>query len=273
VSADTRPDVPYRDIVACSFSGLRDISRSPAYARWRREHPDEQTPAMIRGSAFHCAVLESDAFDARYVLKDFDARTKDGKARRDELAAKGVVPLDVEMWDAVKRSADAVLLDPAAKPLLDSAKVREKPILWTSDGVDFKGIPDARGPGLVLDLKSTTNAHPDDFPRFIAGCRVDAQLALYAWGASHPEPSDDVEKFAIAVTDDAPHEVYVFEFDDAIIARAWEWLTPLIALWKECVARGAWPAGPGAILPARLAPWDRQHDASVPEIDPLDVSF
>lgn len=265
----------YDEILACSFSGLRDLSRSPAYAKWRREHPDkDESPAMLRGKAFHCAVLEPDAFDKRYVLKDWDGRTNAGKARKAEVEAAGLKGLDVETWDAVKRSADAVLLDPAAKPLIDAATVRETPVLWSSNGVAFKGIPDARGPRVVIDLKSTMNASPSRFPRFIADSRVDAQLALYAWGASHPEPTDDLEKFAVCVTDDAPHEVYVYEFDDAMIADAWEWLTPLIAKWKECVSTGAWPAGPGVVLPARRAPWDRidRHAAIVPQNDdtPID---
>lgn len=251
----------YRSIAACSFSGLRDLSRSPAYAKWRREHPDEdESPAMLRGKAFHCAVLEPDAFDKRYVLKDFDARTKDGKARRDEIEAKGLKALDVETWDAVKRSADAVLLDPAAKPLLDAATVREKPVFRVINGVECKGIPDARGPGLVLDLKSTTNAAPSSFPRFIAQSRVDAQLGFYDELAE-----GDNACFAVTVTDDAPHEVYVYEFDDAMIADAWAWLTPLIAKWKACMKSGAWHGGPGVVLPAKRAPWDRVALSEVPE--------
>ncbi len=272
---DTRPDVAYRDVLACSFSGLRDLSRSPAYAKWRREHPDKPTPAMIRGSAFHCAVLEPAAFDARYCLKDFDARTVAGKARKAEVEAGGLVPLDVETWDAVKRSADAVLLDPAARPLIDAATVREKPVLARLCDTDCKGVPDARGADIIIDLKSTVKASEASFPKFIADSRVDAQLAFYeALCRKSGGGEQEYGRFVIAVTDTPPHEVLVYSFDDEMIATAWEWLDPLVEKWKACIARGAWPAGPGVVLAARRAPWDRPGSLLVSDSsDPFDVDL
>lgn len=56
--------------IAFSFSGLRDLQISPLRYWARHIDPDrvsDETPAKRVGSALHCAVLEPDQFDSRYV--------------------------------------------------------------------------------------------------------------------------------------------------------------------------------------------------------------
>jgi hypothetical protein len=60
-------------IRALSNSGMRDLAVSPLryWYRWINPAPkrEEESPAMSMGSALHCAVLEPDAFDARYACE------------------------------------------------------------------------------------------------------------------------------------------------------------------------------------------------------------
>lgn len=259
----TIPMSEYRDIVACSFHALLDSMRSPAYAKWHRENPDESTPAMLKGEAFHALVLDGeDAFNARFCLKDFDGRTKEGKARAAEVEAKGLAVLPVDSWDAVKKAALALSLDEVAKPILDACPSREKSVTWMDGDVPMKGRIDAFGPRTIVDVKFTEFWHEDDFPRFIKNSRVDWQLALYySAGVTEPEPN----VYAVAVSPTPPHEVRVYEFDDAMLADAYEAMRGPLARYGECLRTNVWPAGPSHALQATRARWD--------VADPLDIAL
>lgn len=60
----------------------------------------EDTPALLRGRAIHSAILTPSEFEKTYILKDWDGRTAEGKARAKEAAEKGLVCLSAEDWAA-----------------------------------------------------------------------------------------------------------------------------------------------------------------------------
>lgn len=254
------PEAEYHAIRRASPSRLCDLERSPAYAQWRATNPsDDSTPDRLRGQALHCLLFEPDAFASRYALKDYDARTKDGKARKEQVERLGLKVLDVDTWDAAHRSADAVRLHPLAKRILDAAPNREVSVLSTLSGVKCKGRIDAYGDGILLDLKSTKDALEATFPRFVAQGRVDRQLAIYsALLQAHGMFREGFpETYAVTVMPDQPHEVRVYEFDDATLCDAWESADNLIRQYKACEESGAWVAGGDQPIAFQRAPWDR----------------
>ncbi len=257
------PFIEYSAIEAASFSSLCDLEDAPAIAKWKREHPDDtDSDARLRGTALHCLLNEPDAFAARFCLKDFDGRTKDGKARKAEIEAKGIKPLPVDVWDAAHKSADAIRLHPIAAPVLNAAPRREKSVLWTIDGIVCKGRPDGYGEsGMIFDLKSTKDAMPTRFPRFATDSRCDRQLAWYSRGLAEAGAfgaSGDVwpEAWIIAVTDTEPHIVACYELTEADLCRAWDEVWPLARRWDACAKSGAWPTGTESALPFQRAKWD-----------------
>ena len=70
-------------------SDLLKLQKSPAHAKWAMEHPAEPTPALAFGTAVHMAVLEPEEFAKNYKVAQFDARTKEGKAERQDALDHG----------------------------------------------------------------------------------------------------------------------------------------------------------------------------------------
>lgn len=75
-------DAEYFAHSAINCSGLKLISsKTPAHFKYQQSEQRKPTPAMIIGSAVHCATLEPEAFNERYIVAPkIDKRTKDGKA-------------------------------------------------------------------------------------------------------------------------------------------------------------------------------------------------
>lgn len=60
----------YEDIDALNYSYLKLLEVSPAYAKHMWDHPEERgdTPAFKRGRLIHCACLEPEEIDKRYIV-------------------------------------------------------------------------------------------------------------------------------------------------------------------------------------------------------------
>ncbi len=79
------PIQTYHANPAISHSKLEVFRRRPRlfFKRYVEKSlpPPETTTAFRVGSAVHCAILEPEEFNARFVVSQkFDRRTKDGKA-------------------------------------------------------------------------------------------------------------------------------------------------------------------------------------------------
>ena len=100
-----------------SKSGLDLINRAPAHywERYLNPHasPQKETPALLIGSAVHCAVLEPEEFGKRYAVGPrVDRRTSKGKAEWEAFliaaALKGLTCLDSETATLCERIMEAV---------------------------------------------------------------------------------------------------------------------------------------------------------------------
>ena len=70
----------YRNERGISKSALWEIRKSPLHFKWKIEHPQEDTPALIFGRAVHKWVLEEETFFDEFAVAPIcDKRTKDGK--------------------------------------------------------------------------------------------------------------------------------------------------------------------------------------------------
>jgi hypothetical protein len=75
-----------------SYSALKAFAKSPNHYLQYVNREFVETPAMVLGSALHCAVLEPNEYGKRYTIAPkFDRRTKAGKEQAEawELAADG----------------------------------------------------------------------------------------------------------------------------------------------------------------------------------------
>ena len=201
---ENMPFEEYLKIDALSASGLKQLARSPWHYKNRVDI--DPTPAMLRGTLAHCAVLEPDALSQRYAVLPEDAPRKPSKS---QWAAKK--PSDeslaaMQWWEKFQQDNAGRDLIGAGDYALCQAQLQavrrqinlasllstgrgEVSIFWIDQatGIYCKARPDwlpqDDGASIMpLDLKTTADESPGGFGRASARLRYDLQAAHYTAG-------------------------------------------------------------------------------------------
>lgn len=245
----------YHDRPEVSRSQLVDLLRTPAYfyaANVERSIVREATDAMELGSALHALVLEPETFDAKYVVKTWDARTKDGKAEAAQHAGKTI--LDAAAAASCHGMAVALHKLPEFAACFDGRVAVEREVFWTDEetGIALRAKPDlvcrVGGALAMVDVKTSTDASPDAFARSAERLHYHLQAAHYlaGWEAATGERC---ETFAFAVVEKgAPHLAAVYPMDADWIAAGEALRRRLLAQLAECRASGVWPGYSAQVL-------------------------
>lgn len=238
------------------YSHLRAIGRSPAHYRHACEGQREQTPAMRLGTIVHGLVLGG----GQTVVYDGERR---GKAWADFAAAHE--GRDIVTATEVARAvpiADAVAADPVAGPLLRAPGARrEETLSWSMEGLACQGTPDSFDPttGILLDLKTCSDASPRAFSRHAWSYSYHAQLAWYAHAltlAGHTVR----ECLLVAVETSAPYGVTVHRLSPRLLEeghRQWR------AWWEQlrvCIAADQWPGYAETVCELDVPAWIVSED-------------
>lgn len=206
-----------------SFSALTALAVSPRnfLAYKVKEHKD--TDAMIIGEAQHCALLEPDEFESRYVCGpnaplnlaegknewanffidlsvkhsgsawDFETVAKTGNYKlpaKAELFARakrelGVQVLTHEMHETAKFRAACLRKNDATKSILD--RITQTEMFLPSDfeimGVPIKGRIDGKGEGILADVKNVPNAQYERMAGLVYGRKLHWQAYIYCEAA------------------------------------------------------------------------------------------
>lgn len=166
-----------------SSSQLKKILISPAHFA---ESVKETSDAMDFGTAVHMAILEPDLFEKTYIadpLPNGDRRTKEGKARYDDLLSSGKKILKMsEMTDAL-RMRDRFHSHAVGKKLYDKSR-RELSAFATDPetGVLIKSRADILHESdvmIIADIKTCNDARPAAAANAIASYQYDLSAALY----------------------------------------------------------------------------------------------
>jgi hypothetical protein len=198
---------------------------------------------MIVGSLVDAWLLEPPRA-AWFAVKDFDARTSAGKARRDELAAAGIEVLSQADWDRAGAIADAVRDHPWWKSLTFCRY--QTSVDWLDAGHACKGRPDViarhNGKLILCDLKVCRQAAQSEYPRACASLWHPQQLAWYSRGLL-ANGMEIEEEWIMAVHPLPPHEATAYRISAGMRAWAAQEVEKRYAKWCECAERAEWPAG------------------------------
>lgn len=226
--------------------------RTPAHALV----PTETTPAMELGTATHAAILEPEKFNAEYSVLDADLRTKEGKARRDELIASGQKILKPDEWSQIEGMATSVHQHPEANALL-AWGIAELSMFWTDPetGLRCKCRPDwAVDQTMLVDVKTCQDASPAGFARAVVNFGYHIQAAHYMAGTG-------ADRFVfIAVESKPPYAVGVYELDALALDEGWRKRQAAIHRWNECKQTGVYRAYSDSIVTLSLPAWAIQGD-------------
>lgn len=222
--------------------------------------PTEATPEMLKGTAIHTAILEPDLFPAQVVESPaFNRRTKDGKAEAEAFAQAnaGKIILDPEDYQDCLAVRDAVHRHPLAGSLLRAGKVEQS--FFATDpttGELIKCRPDfLRDDGIMVDLKSTASAAPDEFNRSVWNYRYYVQAPWYLdiprllYGEAPPD------FVFLAVEKKPPYAIGVYYLDADYMDRGRLHYRRDINAIAACRARNQWPDFALEIQPLSLPGW------------------
>lgn len=256
VSVDPElPEADYHSIGKLSSSGAKVLLQEggPAMFKWRREHPEPPKAALELGSAVHSILLGS---GSDVVSVDADSwRTKAAKEEADEIRANGDIPLLAADYEILRAIVDAVGAHPLADDLLRGGQP-EVSMQWDDapTGIGLKARLDYLRPGLIVDLKTTTDASRHGFSSSAAKFGYDIQAAWYT-EAVRQATTDDPAFCFVAVEKAAPYRVAVYEPDDEMRHVGDEKMRAAIDLYAECLETDTWPAYPPEVQPLTLPKW------------------
>lgn len=258
------PFEDYLNVEALSASGLKLLARSPWHYRNRVE--TDPTPAMLRGTLAHCAVLEPDAMAQRYVVMPEDAPRRPSRLQWAAKNPNADSRAAMEWWTKFQEDSagrdlvshadyvlcqqqlEAVRREPELAALLREGR-GEVSIFWIDEatGLYCKARPDWLPPAdgrriTPLDLKTCIDESPSGFGRAAARLRYDLQAAHYTAGIEAVMKLK-VEKFAFGAVSSKPPVLAVpYTLTDEIRDQGIEERRELMERLAWCQRENVWPA-------------------------------
>lgn len=277
-SKEKQPTTP---IVRVNWSTLRHLAVSAKLLKWRVEHPQKDTPAMLQGRAIHCAILEPAEYPKRWVTAGAcEGTTKAGS----RCESQGSLVLADKWYCRVKGHAPAEAAVPAAGmevlTLEDRAVVEycaaavrdhkvaarflkdglaEHELEWVdpATGVACRGRLDYLRPDQVVDLKSTREETVRGFTREVAQRLYYGQLAWYHDGAiaANRLTADAPMPVIVSVSTAEPFDVAVYRLSKTAYRAGQILYRDFISRYRDCQSAEYWPGIASSLLELDLPDW------------------
>ncbi|MCD8212867.1 MAG: PD-(D/E)XK nuclease-like domain-containing protein [Campylobacter sp.] len=226
-----------------SKSDLDLLAKSPFHFKFKDEFEREESKALILGSAVHKLVLEPLDFEKEFIVEpQADKRTKAGREAYDEFLARlgDKTPLDSQTLQKAKEIAGKVNGAKQTALFLKDG-LAEQSYFGQIEGVKVKCRPDFYNEnlGLVVDLKTTSDASAAGFAKSVANFNYHIQAAFYS--DILRQNGKTVNNFLfIAVETKKPYMVGFYELDNVAIEQGRESYLKLLELYKLCLKRNEW---------------------------------
>lgn len=242
---------------AISKSRLCKMEICPAYFKWCEENPQEPTPDLIFGSAFHKLILEPQDFDSEFIVAPtFDRRTAQGKADYTEFIsnAEDKCIISQEDYNTICGMRDSIMKNKKAKKMLQKGNIEQS--FYFADkvyGEKCKARPDLwyktkNGSIIINDYKSCRSdktyhgADPETFRNEIPKYFYDLQAYMYTLAASitFDVPFDKVAFIFIAVEKAPPYLINIAVADDIVLESGKRKFEKYIGNLHTCKETGDW---------------------------------
>lgn len=249
---------------------------TPAHYRWRMDHPNEPTAAMILGSAVHALTLETAELA---IFEGSSWTTKAGTEFLIEHDPDGdEAPILAKDLAAAKAMAYALLHHPIVAKALTNGKA-EQAIFAQDDetGVWLRGKLDylqqaVGGRLIVTDVKTAQSAHFGEFSRSAAKLSYHVSDAHYGRIVKLLGLAKRVTMIYATVESHPPYLVSVHQISDEDLRRGDELDQLAIRTFARCMETGNWPGYPLTInkltLPVYAARSEEESLLSAEEGDP-----
>jgi hypothetical protein len=234
----------HRDPALGSTSLKTLATRTPAHYQHDLTHP-KFSDAFTLGTAAHSLILEDDASGIEVVDAE-NWLTKAAKEAKADALAEGKQPLLSKEWAQVQAMRDAVMAHPAVSASFTGHRA-EHSVFWEEDGLMLKCRPDAWHPGLLVDLKTTRSADPNEFGKTAHEFGYHQSAAHYIDGVK-AATGEELPFHFVLVEKTAPYLVSVVELDIEAINIGRQLNDRAKRIYRECAEANTWPGYPAAEL-------------------------
>jgi hypothetical protein len=236
---------------ALGSTSLKTLAtRTPAHYQWDKTHP-KFSDAFDIGTVAHSLILEGDKTGVKVIDVD-DKRGAKWTVPAAEARKAGKIPLLTKEWEQVKGMRDSVMAHEVAGPLFIGHKA-EQSVFWEEDGLTLKCRPDAWHPGLLVDLKTTINADPNEFGKTAHEYGYHQSAAHYSDGVK-AATGEELPFHFVLVEKTAPYLVSVVELDWEAVNIGRQLNDRAKRIYRECVESNTWPGYPNT-EPVSLPLW------------------
>lgn len=232
------------------------IEKSPRKAWFELEEGKDPTPAMTLGTAIHTAILEPYRWDTDYTVGTQKRTTKEGKAAYEEAIAAGRTYLTPEQAATAMGCSAAVAAHEKASKILSGGEP-EVSVFWQDEetGLDLKARFDyLRSDGIIVDIKSTSDANPKDFQRSAWHYGYHFQAAFYL-RAAKAVGIPATAFVLIAVETSPPFDVAVYVADQDFILHGEAAVQSALGKAKDCIATQTFPGYGNEIFTLSAPVW------------------
>ena len=262
-----------------SYTGMKELLKSPAHYRHYMDSPRVQKPAFDEGHIVHALVLgtplDVTVIPSEILASNGATSTKAAKQFIEEARLDGLIPVKAGDLDPLERVAEAVLAHPTARALFETEGATELSMFAPDPvtGVWVRGRADKvsawEGETILVDLKTTPDADPREFNRgAVAKFRYYLQAAVYGWlyQATNPMPVSVPEMLFVAVSKTEPHLVSVNRLDWAYDDLGATAMKEALNRYKTAVDTGEWPGYGDSITLLEPPAWLTYEADEEPEI-------
>lgn len=240
-----------------SKSGLWTIyKQTPAHYRYAER---EEKAHFDFGTACHFAILEPEKFEEAVMRGPKDRRGNNWKDAQAEAANSHRLLLTEGDYDAALVIRDTVHADAWLNALIVSPHSEvEHSGYWIDEttGSLCRCRPDLYRAdlGVMVDVKSTVDAHPDAFARSVVNYGYHAQEAFYSDG--YRALGRPVEGFVfLAWEKKAPYVTARYELPPSIVEDGRAIMRKALDRYAECERTDEWPGYSGEITELAFKRW------------------
>lgn len=271
------PDTEYhadRSALSCSGARLLLPPSTPAIFRWNMDHARKTKREWDFGHMAHRVLLGAGA-ELCVLEPAIHGLTKGGTIAKSPRAtdtwkdaeaaarAEGRVPVHVDDYQIAQAMADKVREHPTAGPLFASGNAEVSLVATDPEtGVRLKARPDwINSDGTIVDYKTAVSSEVDAFSRKAADFGYHIQEAWYRHVAQLLKLHDNPRFLFVVQEKEAPYEVSVFEYQDAIDkAESKRQMREAINIYQRCSAEDNWPGRSPEVTPIFLPQWAHGDD-------------
>lgn len=256
----------HSDTSAISKSGLDLIESSPLdywYHYLSGEKPEEKpTEAMLFGTALHTAVLEPEMFEKQYVIMPYvNKRTNVGKAEFKALQNIAIennkVFIDSDDMEKILKMREQIFKHPTAK-LLFANGLAEQTFMFLDPetGAKCKIRPDwiDNNNGLIVDLKSTTDASKEGFSKHAFNFKYHKQDAFYLDGLEILG-QEKAGFIFVNIEKEPPFKIGIHYLDERSRQLGRDTCRKNLQTYTECLRTGIWKGYDEKISEVSLPEW------------------